>query len=282
MRTIAEIYDGLIAEKENLTHLSTLSPTDDDFSGLMADLVSSSKVAIWRSLFYVMAFAIWTHEQTWNLFKLELEEAAFNVVSGSLRWIDKILREYQHGDSLSWNGKDHFYSAIDEGKRVVKFVSIKEFGSSLQVKVAKELSGVPEKLTVAEKNGLSDYLAERRFAGVVIAVVSEDADEVKMSLEVEVDAQVIDGTGESTREGGLFPVKDAISEYLSNLDFGGVFRKNHLIDSVQAVHGVIDVRVDSVHSKFAAGSYTEITHKRESNAGHMKLSESDSSITYIT
>ena len=51
-RTIGEIYDLLVAEKNNQPTLAALQPAIDDEQTLLSDLTSASKVAIWRLWLY--------------------------------------------------------------------------------------------------------------------------------------------------------------------------------------------------------------------------------------
>ena len=61
-RTIQQIYDAIITEKQNMTALNALQPSVDNAQTLLSDASSSSKVAAWRLLFWVVAAAIYLHE----------------------------------------------------------------------------------------------------------------------------------------------------------------------------------------------------------------------------
>ena len=57
-RTILEIYDSIIAEKQNMASLNALQPSIDSSQDLLNDLTSSSKVAVWRLWAFITAVAI--------------------------------------------------------------------------------------------------------------------------------------------------------------------------------------------------------------------------------
>ena len=60
MRTVNDIYSAIIAEKERQSELNGLT--------------SPSKSAVWRLLFYIVAYAHYTLEQIVNTHQLEIED----------------------------------------------------------------------------------------------------------------------------------------------------------------------------------------------------------------
>ena len=85
-RTIKQIYDAMITEKETFSSLNTLVPNPDTAQTFLSDLTTSSKVAIWRLMFWVVAVAIWSHEQIFDQHKAELIEIGNNLITGTKRW----------------------------------------------------------------------------------------------------------------------------------------------------------------------------------------------------
>ena len=54
--------------------------------------------------------------------------------------------------------------------------AINETTDALVIKVAKDNSGAPLKLTTDEYNSLQTYLAKLKFVGTTIQLISDDAD----------------------------------------------------------------------------------------------------------
>lgn len=282
-RTISTIYDSLIQEKEKLSSLAALTPDPETSISLINAVTSTSKVAAWRSFFWVVAFGLWTIEKLWDDYKGILEQAARDAIVGSVSWYHNACLLFQYGDSLTEVSTGKWgYSVIDESKKIVKFAAIIEKGNELDIKIAKDDgTGVPEKLTSGELTAFETYIEAVKFAGTPVTVVSEDPDDLKVDIEVELDNMVIAPNGESISSPGDYPVEDAITEHLKNLEFNGLFRISKLVDAIQATDGVIDVTVNSIEYKYGALSYYEIETKVVPNAGYFAFDSGSSSIVYL-
>ena len=66
-RQISEIYNELVLEKQNFTQLNALQPNIDSSQTLLNDLNTSSKVAVWRLIFFVVAVGIWSLENIFDI-----------------------------------------------------------------------------------------------------------------------------------------------------------------------------------------------------------------------
>ena len=72
-RTILEILDDIITEKETHAELDNLQPKPDNSQTFLDDLTTTSKVAIWRLWAFTTAVAIFAHEKIFDSHKLEVE-----------------------------------------------------------------------------------------------------------------------------------------------------------------------------------------------------------------
>lgn len=257
-RTVAEIYDSIIAYKDNQTFLQDLTPQNDTAQQLATDMNSDSKTAIWRLWAYITAVAIYTHEVLWDLAKAELNTIASQAIVGTIRWYQEQVFLFQFGDTLIYDsatGK-YKYPTIDTTKQIVKRCSVVENQTgALLFKVAK-VSGVAlQPLAGAEVSALQSYLNKVRFAGTFIQVITGNGDQLRIAFDIHYDPIVPQSIVHDE-------VKKAINAYISKLPFNGVFRIIQLIDAVQTVEGVIDVQMQSgaIQTRLsAAAQWTDIT-----------------------
>lgn len=250
-RTINEIYNSLLNEKQTFSTLSGLTPAVDNYQTLLQDLSTTSKVAIWRLLFYVIAVAIHAQEVYYDLFFEELNTLKPTLTAGTDLWYSEKAKEFEYGNTLSWNGSQYVYSTPDDTLKIVEFSSAITEGSLLYVKVAKDGGGgTPEKLTNTEKTAFDTYINDIGFAGTEIIVISNDGDLLKLALNIYVNPTVIANDGTSVLTGDPV-IEDAIDNYLAELDFNGVFRIMDLVDALQAISGVNNVVITTCQAAVA-------------------------------
>ncbi len=270
-RTIEEIYNQLIYEKENFDTLKQLQPNYSKFQTFLQDLTSSTKVARWRLILFVVAVAIHLHEVVCDLWWEDVENKRLSFPAGTREWYaDKILN-FQFGYDIEWNGNQFYYKAEDENAKIVKYVSLVEKPNLIIAKVAKDNNGQPEPLTESERNALQSYLDTIGFLGIKVNVLSPEPDTIDLGITVIVDGFILDTNGQD--KDGNYPVVNAINKYLAELDFGGVFRIIDLVDAIQQVNGVKNVVVYQAVLNTVIGSIdvkSKINEQVESYAGYIK------------
>lgn len=282
-RSLSTIYNALIASKESKTSLDNLLPnpdnwntlyTNENFKLLAATIVkglSTSKVAIWRLISFIIAYSIWVHEQLFDQAKTEINDVIENRTFGQLPWYVIKAKEFQLGDPLIFINDEYYgYENIDETKQIVTQASATVSEGVILVKVAKGTSGSLEKLSSSEKTALQLYFLGNTGvnaddgvapAGTKMNIVSEDPDDMKMHVDVFVDPLVIDTNGVLLSDGTSKPVEDAVTDYIQLLPFNAVFTIAGLTDAIQAVEGVNNVVVKFCDAKFSTGSYIDITEQ---------------------
>lgn len=237
-RAIAQIYEAMVADKDAQSSISDLAPTADTAQQLMTDLNSTSKVAIWRLLFYTIASAIGLHEILFDKYLQELDAKLSQGIWGTPKWYQAQSLAFQYGDTLTYDNQNYryYYPIIDATKQIVKRCSIVENNAAgvLIFKVAKASGTTIIPLTTPEQNAFESYINKIKFAGTWIQVITGNGDLLKINYTILYDPIV-----------PLTTVKDnvfaAINNYISNLPFDGTFRVLHLQDAIQAVEGVVDV-----------------------------------------
>lgn len=288
-RTISEIYNAAIAEKESNPALSTLNPAaGENANNLLADLSSQSKVAIWRLLIWICSASIWILENLFDLHVIEMTELGAQLITGTPRWYYAKCFEYQHGDVLQYNVTTHRFEYLtsNPSSQIIKRAAVVDLSGLVKIKVAKLASGLPVPLSSPEKTSFEYYINLIKFAGTNVEVISLSADLLHIELTVVIDALVLLPTGESIATAGTFPVEDAINNYIQQLPFNGILSLTALTDAIQRVSGVINPVVTLAAARPVSGGYTSIDPVTGYNAsaGHLivdPLFPLSSSITYV-
>jgi hypothetical protein len=277
-RTISEIYNSIIAEKNTMSQLVAMLPNTDDAQTLLTNLTSTSKVAVWRLWAWLISVAIWTHEMLWDAFKSEIDAIVDAAIPGTAKWYREQVLAYQHGDELETIGNKIQYAGIIEAAQIIKQCSVEEYGGQLKIKVAKA-DNVP--LATLELGGLTDYLAEVKFAGTALLIISDAADKLRLNVSVYVNTTLISIEGVSLATPGTYPVVDAIKAFIASLPWDGTVYLSKLTDAIQAVPGVTDVTINqATASKNSPVSFSAIVRKYQTYAGHIIFDDANSNITY--
>ncbi|MGV7234617.1 MAG: hypothetical protein ACQ9ET_00020 [Nitrosomonadaceae bacterium] len=286
-RTIEEIYDALITEKESSTELLGLLPTPDDSQTLLADLTTTSKVAIWRLTLFVVAVGIWSHEKLFDEHTASINALVDVLIVGTPRWIRERCFEFQLGDSLTYDSATgrFIYSTIDTAVQIVKRASVLETLGQVRIKVAKlDVSDNPIPLTASELNSFNLYVNQIAPVGTNILSISRTADLLKVAYDVTYDQLVLASDGSRLDAPTVFPIEDAINTFIGNLPFDGVLNLTQLTDAVQAADGVVDPVITTAEARFGAVPFAVIDKNYTADAGYMAIDPAfplSTQITYI-
>jgi hypothetical protein len=283
-RTIQEIYDVMIAEKQTMAELNALQPNIDSSQTLLTDLTSASRVAIWRLLFFVVAVAIWTNEKLFDELKAWIEIRLSEQRIGNLKWYQKKALEFQYGDMLVMIDDTYKYVTTNITNQIVKLASVNEVGGQVLVKVANLSAGTPVPLSTPELQAFQNYLNKIKVAGVLVNALSRNADSLKIHYKIYYDPLVLTPSGELISTPGIFPVEDAINNYCKGLDFDGVFVTTYLTDKIQKAIGVINPVFQTGEVKYGSNPYTVLGDKYNPNAGYLEVDPAyplSTTITYI-
>jgi hypothetical protein len=241
-RTIETIKAEMIATKNSLSALS--------------DLTSESQVSLFGNIFYVTAVEVAILEQLIDAYILDIETIIQAQAIGSTPWLRAKVLEFQYGDNVELDTTTFAieYPVPDTTKQIITRCSVKETGNLVvQVKVAK--SDPPEALAAGEVTALEDYVDRIQPAGTQINVVSLDSDKLYIEGTIYYQGQfssVIQDT-----------VELALTNYMTNLssatNFDGIVKINTILDTIQAVEGVSDVRLSVVAGRADATAFISKT-----------------------
>ena len=247
-RTAEEIRDAMVAVIMADARIYDIAETDP------TKLSNPSNASIWYNLLNTFAVEINILETLMEDLIVDLDNRALEIPVGTSKWYAAETLEYQYGDSLILVDGVPQYPIDDPTKKVAEVsASVVENGINI-IKAAKlDGNGNPIPLDTPEYDGLVTYWIQKRMAGTGITVISQAGDDMIVYATIEVDGQKISTTGQSQSNLLIYPVEVAIKNYYKQLDFNGRFLVMKLVDAIQAVDGVENVKITQVLAK----QYTE-------------------------
>ena len=281
-KTITYYYDLMIAEKNSFTNLNGYQPNIDSSQTLLNDLKSTSKVARWRLMLWVVATCAFAIDVLLDLAILTMQAIAAKSRYGTLPWYVSVAKAFQYGDSLLQVNLEFVYPVIDTTKQIVEVAAAKEGSGIVNVKIARLLSGVLAPLSTPQLNAFKSYIALKKPAGISVHVINDDPDELRLYLSVNYDPLVLSATGELISTPGTFPVEDAVNAYLANLEFDGKFELMRLIDTVQSASGVVSAYVNDAKARYGTNPFVSFQQSYYPNAGYMIIEAATPLNTTIT
>jgi len=243
MRTLDQINQGIKADfvaNEVLQEAYGLDETklfDDQFS----------KVSLESIIIYIVATAIWLLEVIVSQKETELESQIASEYPYSISWYYNKALSFQLGDWLAFDTNYKFsYPVIDEAKRIVKFVAIRqrevEGVTTLQVFSTK---AAKEALIEDEMAAFTAYMQQIGAAGTHFEFISLPPDNISLELVCVYNPQLLTLQGDRLGSSGK-PVNEAIEAFLDGIKYGGSFSRTKLIDAIQMASGVIDIELGNV------------------------------------
>jgi len=254
-------------------------------------LTSTSKVAVWRLIVYVVAVAIWTLEKLFDIHKAEVEELIANLRPGTPLWYRNKALDFQYGfallpDSDLFDNSAATQEQIDASK-IIKFSAVTEAETESRViiKIATEEGGKLAPIAIDRQAVFEAYIAEIKYAGVAVTVINFLPDILKIQIRIFRDPLLIDENGTDRLSGGK-PVEAALLEYMRELPFNGELVIQDLANKLEAVSGVKIVQIDSIESKWIEvdsggyGPFQPIDVRKIPVSGYFEI-ENFNNITYV-
>lgn len=278
-RSINEIFDTMKAQGIALATAAANQPAIDMFN-------STSRVAIWKILFYAIAFCINALEVIYDLFKTETEDIIATLKPHSARWYAEKAKEFEYGYNLV--AESDYYDntgltqqQIDDSA-VVAYSAVVEQIRGIRIKVARLVGSELAALPTPELTAFTAYMEQIKDAGIKLLITSTAADNIKSTLRIYYNAQVLGADGSRNDGTDATPIQTAFKNYLKNLPFNGLFVPQLMIDHLQAVEGVVIVKDDQWQARYGALPFTNIDVEYNPDAGYLRLADdADLNITFI-
>lgn len=258
MRSVEEIENEIIEAVEQDTVLSE-------------QLTSTSHTAIWRLLAYIVAFAIWLHEQI-------VEKNAENSRPHTLRWYREVALQFMDGHELTWKDGQFKYdlsglseSEIEEAEKIKHVAVVEAANGKLVIKTATDGDDGSEPLAAETHDRFKSYMEQIKDAGNRLEYINAPADSLRLQLTVWVDDMIIDMQTGDLLNGSGNPVQEACEAYLNEVEFNGAFVKTFLTDKLQAQTGVKIPKIELLQHQTAGSTvWNDIDEYVLPFAGHFK------------
>ncbi|GFR66673.1 nucleotidyltransferase [Elysia marginata] len=266
---------GIVRSKQDI--LKEINTEADKLPALNELQANTSKVAFWKALKDIVAFAILTLEKAFNHHLNEVKTMIIRTEPGTDEWYKDLALNYQDGDTIAVQNNRTVYLQKDESKRIIKRVSITENPEGgFKIKVAKAGSSGLAPLTDEARTRFSVYIGRVKFVGVPIEVVSLPADSLSITATIELDSLLFKADGSRLNDGKT-PIDTAITDYLESFPFDTPFYLSKLVDAVQSVEGVMDMNI--WRSALNGVEFWRLI--AEVPAGYLTLDKAHSNITYV-
>ena len=209
-----------------------------------------------------------------DVYSQEIEQKANELITGTLRWYTNQSKLFQYGDFLIWdeNLQKFKYPDGSTGEKIVSQASTIETSTQVRIKIAKnDGSGGLEPLSDTEETAFKTYINKIKFAGTNVQITNIESDKLRLKLNIFYNPLILTSTGESILNPGVFPVSDAIVQYIQFLPFDGTFNKNELIDAIQVVDGVIDPQLLISKARSGNQPLKNTGQNYTANAGYLEI-----------
>jgi hypothetical protein len=236
-------------------------------------------------MFYAFAAVVYLPGVLMDLFKKEVDQVIFDDKSHRPQWYVKKAKEFQYGFNLV-NDQDYYDNtgipdSVVAASKIVKYAAIVE-EPNLRMKVAK-LSGTNlAKLSAGELTAFIAYVKRFKDTGVKLhgitltaaaTITSTDPDNLRLVVRAIINPLVLDNTGARRDGTNATPLLDAVKGYINNIGFNGVFSVQKLVDAMQAVDGIDDLKIDGIQMKYGALPFTTVDIDRVPDSGYLIIDE---------
>lgn len=210
-----------------------------------AQFANESKMSVIDAFTWATASCIWTLENLFDLFKVDIANLIQNRINGTPAYYINAIMKYQHGDQLqiSEDGTRFSYPNQNESKRIISkatYSEVEETGfhdKKLHIKVAKSKDGQFTNLTQNELLGVRSYMRQIAFAGTHLYISSRPGDVLIPRVTVYHDGAV---SNNEIYKG----LEDSLTDMIKKTDFDSVVYAQHVVDALQAAPHVVDVYFD--------------------------------------
>jgi hypothetical protein len=281
-RTTQQIFDEIQAEALSLAQAA-------GNTAMINMLANTSKVAIWKLLFYAVAFTVNVLESIFDLFKADMDDMIKQLKPHSPRWYAEKAKSFQYGMTLIQESDQYDNTALTQSQidatKIVTQAAVVEQNDSvnrgIRIKVAKTAGADLTALTAGELASFTAYMERVKDAGIKLNVTSAVADDLKADLRIFFDPLVLNGLGQRIDGTSMTPVQDAFKNYLKNLPFNGLFVPQLMIDQLQKVEGVIIVKDDSWQARYGANPFASIDVEYVPDAGYLRIDDINFSLQFL-
>jgi hypothetical protein len=213
-------------------------------------LTSTSQTAVWNLILFITAGAINILEQLMDLFKSDIESQISHAIPNTPQWLQQQAFKFQYDANnpqvLELVDLIPTYPIINTNLQLLTRCSVSN-GNNKEVNIRVAKQNPPEKLITAERIALMSYFNVLGNAGITYNIISIDPDLIEIDADVFYDAQysaVIQSA-----------INTALYSYLSSIDFNGYIYVTKIEDTIQAISGVKDIKINNIYVRASYETY---------------------------
>jgi len=266
IRTIDQIFQELLLEKQTLSSLNGLVSGGITDENSLITALENGKVAEWILHLYNYAVATNLTDVASLSAITEIENIIASEKIPTASWYIMKAKEFQYDDVLIIDPVTYnvSYATIDTTKQIISSCTILEGSNKLVLKVRRKDTDI---LSNDERTAFESYLLKIKCAGTQTLVQNFAADLLTLNMNI-----VYNGIYTLTVIQSA--VETAINSYISNIEFDSKFNTNKLVDNLQDIAGVVDPQFDSASAIDELGNVTAFVHEYLSYAGYMAINPS--------
>ncbi len=256
-RSIAAIQAQINLAIQANTNLYNPSAVDPAKRGL----TSTSLVAIWSLMTFIVAVTINLFEQILYSWTVVMEAAITQTAAGSDTWIVAFVKRFQYSTSSNqiaqWIGSEYKYPIINTALQIINQVAVVTNAPGARtVKISSNNTPV----SPAALSALQSYFENGAPAGIYTTWINANADFILIEAKITYDGQYA-ATIQSD-------VITALNNFLSNFDtnnFNGIIEVSQIQNCIFTVAGVKDVVLTKVEARAATVAAVYATQLIESS-----------------
>jgi hypothetical protein len=219
-------YNKLTTEASNYPELTDLE-------------ANTSSMSFWHYCKLTFAFGARLLETIFEQFKAEILSAIKqDYTVGKDEWYKVVLKEFQFGDELKVKYNSPIYETIDEAKKIVKRISVKDISTGgIAIKVQKEAAGEIVPLNAVELGAFIIYANRIKIAGTLLNITTQIANIVTFNAKIYISREVFDITGLNLIT-GKYDALDAMRLFVQKNEFDEFIYLSTLSDKMNDIEGI--------------------------------------------
>lgn len=248
-----------------------------------------SVVSLENILFYAVAVGIWVSVVLFDQHKTDMETILSQQLVHRTSWYAYKAKLFQFGFELNGDTENYNNSGATEAQitasRVVKYSAAITASdkSILFLKIATDNNGKRQPLPENQLTAFTKYINRVADAGVRIRIINDQADDIRLRLDIYYNPLVLDNSGARLDGTSDTPVQDVIRAYLNNLPFNGTYINMRVVDEIQNIDGVEIVELKSAASRYGVYTeFTEINAREIAHSGYYEVSDENLIINFIS
>lgn len=263
VRSIDEIFQELLAEKQNLPTLSGLDPNGIIDEATLSTSLSDGQAPEWVLWLYNMAVQTHITELAAASSVTDIDTIFENKVVATGQWYIEKALAFQFGDTVGVDPITYEvkYATIDESKQIIGSCTVRTLGGQVVLKIRRKDTDI---LTTEEYNSFVSYMNKVKIAGTRIIVDNFEGDLLTINMDIVY-------KGDNDLSDVKSQVEAVINTYINNLEFDSKFVTSSLVNALQELDVIIDPQFNTSSAIDSLGNSINFLHEYDTNAGWGKI-----------